>query len=80
MATNPRIESEDLPPEISQGAPASSDEGFEAQIRAFELGLLRRGLHNTNWNQRKTAEILKLSYDQFPPPSTANTNWTKKKP
>jgi DNA-binding NtrC family response regulator len=48
-----------------QDTPASSDEGFEAQTRAFELGLLRRALHNTGWNQRKTAEILKLSYDQF---------------
>ena len=65
MAQNLKIEAEDLPPEILQDTPASLDEGFEAQTRAFELGLLRRALHNTSWNQRKTAEILKLSYDQF---------------
>ena len=65
MATAPEIEPEDLPPEIFQGAPAPSGEGFDAQVQSFELGLLRRMLLATQWNQRQAAAQLKLSYDQF---------------
>ena len=65
VATGAQIEPADFPPEVTRSAPAASDEGFEAQTRAFELGLLRRALHETGWNQRETAGRLKLSYDQF---------------
>ena len=61
------MEAEDLPPEIGQDlfTASSPDSGFEDQTRAFELGLLRRVLHDTGWNQRTAASRLMLSYDQF---------------
>ncbi|MCZ6635320.1 MAG: sigma-54 dependent transcriptional regulator [bacterium] len=66
VATGSQIEPGDLPPEIAGDVPiVSSGEGYEAQIRAFELGLLRRSLNETVWNQREAAKKLKLSYDQF---------------
>ena len=65
MAAGPAIEPDDLPSEITRDVPEPSGEGFEAQARAFELGLLRRALHATGWNQRQAAAQLKLSYDQF---------------
>ncbi len=65
MVAGPAIEPDDLPPEIASGAFEPSGEGFEAQTRAFELGLLRQALHATAWNQRQAAAQLKLSYDQF---------------
>jgi len=65
VAQGDRIEPGDLPPEVGQTMPTASGEGFEAQIQAFELGLLRRSLNETSWNQRDAANQLKLSYDQF---------------
>jgi DNA-binding NtrC family response regulator len=68
VATGPCLEVEDLPPEISSGAPLpteSEDRGFEAELEAFELSLIRRALADTGWNQRKAANALDLSYDQF---------------
>jgi DNA-binding NtrC family response regulator len=67
VAQGPTIEPGDLPPEISQQMPLSpaSGDGFEAQMHAFELGLLRRVLNEASWNQREAAKQLKLSYDQF---------------
>ena len=67
VARGTAIEPGDLPPEVAQHAPASvgMDSGFEAQVRSFELGLLRRVLHDVSWSQRKAADQLKLSYDQF---------------
>ena len=66
VAAGSQIELGDLPPEIASDIPiVSSGEGYEAQIRAFELGLLRRSLNETVWNQREAAKNLQLSYDQF---------------
>ena len=65
MATGPSIEPRDLPPEISSGAASAPGDGFDDQVTAFELGLLRSALSRANWNQRKAAESLSLSYDQF---------------
>ena len=65
MALGPAIEPVDLPPEVAgetEGVPA---EGLEAQVQAFELGMLRRALRTTNWNQRRAAVLLNLTYDQF---------------
>lgn len=67
MAQGEVIELHDLSPEITQRTLMVGDtgEGFEAQIRAFELGLLRGKLNEVNWNQREAAKQLQLSYDQF---------------
>jgi DNA-binding NtrC family response regulator len=67
VAQGTNLEPGDLPFEISQQTswPGDTGEGFDAQIRAFELGLLRRALNENNWNQRDAADQLKLSYDQF---------------
>ena len=67
VARGSAIEPGDLPPEVAQHAPASPglDNGFEAQVRSFELGLLRRILSEVSWNQREAAKQLELSYDQF---------------
>ncbi len=67
VARGPAIEPGDLPPEVSQQAPlsAGSGDGFDAQVRAFELNLLRRVLSEVSWNQREAAKQLKLSYDQL---------------
>ena len=68
VATGSCLEVEDLPPEISSGSPLSTEpggKGFEAELETFELGLIRRALADTGWNQRKAADVLELSYDQF---------------
>lgn len=69
VATGESLEVRDLPPEIANGTStgASDDghKGFEAELAAFELDLLRRALNASGWNQRKAAEALELSYDQF---------------
>ncbi len=65
MATGSSIEPQDLSPEIHGNAPTSFGEGFDAQVKSFELGLLRRTLNEASWNQRQAAEALQLSYDQF---------------
>lgn len=38
---------------------------FKQQVRDFEIRLLRQAYKNCHFNQRKTAEMLGLSYDQF---------------
>jgi DNA-binding NtrC family response regulator len=68
VAKGARLEIEDLPPEVAQGEQATPDtdrQGFEAELETFELSLLRRALVASGWNQRKAAESLELSYDQF---------------
>ncbi len=67
VARGTEIESGDLPPEVSQQAPQSSEssDGFESQVQSFEMSLLRRILNKVSWNQREAAKQLKLSYDQF---------------
>lgn len=67
VARGAEIESGDLPPEVSQQAPQSSEssDGFESQVQSFEMSLLRRILNKVSWNQREAAKQLKLSYDQF---------------
>jgi len=71
VAAGRDLEVEDLPTEISNGqqtvagVPAAGSGGFEKELEAFELGMLRRALETANWNQRKAAESLSLSYDQF---------------
>ena len=67
MAQGEKIELSDLSPEMTQRVLLSGNtgEGFEAQMRGFELGLLRRTLNEVDWNQREAAKQLQLSYDQF---------------
>ena len=67
VARESEIEPGDLPPEVSQHAPQSSESsnGFESQVLSFELSLLLRTLNDVSWNQREAAKQLKLSYDQF---------------
>lgn len=67
VARGTEIEPGDLPPEVSQQTPQSSEpsDGFESQVQSFELSLLRRILNKASWNQREAAKQLKLSYDQF---------------
>ncbi len=67
VARETAIEPGDLPPEVSQQAPQSSEssDGFESQVQSFEMSLLRRILNTVSWNQREAAKQLKLSYDQF---------------
>ena len=67
VARETAIEPGDLPPEVSQQAPQSSEssDGFESQVQSFEMSLLRRILNKVSWNQREAAKQLKLSYDQF---------------
>lgn len=65
VATGTDLGIDDLPPEVVNEAGTSPDGGFEGQLQAFELGLLRRALRATNWNQRKAAAALDLTYDQF---------------
>lgn len=69
VASGESLEVEDLPPEVSQGGaqttPSGEGRGFEAELEAFELSLIRRALLDSGWNQRKAAEALELSYDQF---------------
>ena len=64
-ASGDAIEAADLPPEVAQGEIAREGEGFEAQTKAFELGLIRGALNSAGWNQREAARQLELSYDQF---------------
>ncbi len=64
-ASGDAVEAVDLPPEVARGEVAQEGEGFEAQTKAFELGLLRASLNTVDWNQREAARQLKLSYDQF---------------
>ncbi len=68
VAGGTSLEIEDFPPEVTQGesvGAGTDGQGFEAELEAFELGLLRRALSGTGWNQRKAADSLELSYDQF---------------
>ena len=67
MAQGHMIDVGDLSPEITERVLLLGDtgDGFEGQIRAFELGLLRRTLNEVDWNQREAAKQLQLSYDQF---------------
>ncbi len=67
MAKGEKIDLGDLSPEITERVLLAGDtgDGFEGQIRAFELGLLRRTLNEVDWNQREAAKQLQLSYDQF---------------
>ena len=67
VARGTEIESGDLPPEVSQQVPQSSEssDGFKSQVQSFEMSLLLRILNKVSWNQREAAKQLKLSYDQF---------------
>ncbi len=67
VARETAIEPGDLPPEVSQQAPQSSEssDGFESQVQSFEMSLLLCILNTVSWNQREAAKQLKLSYDQF---------------
>ena len=38
---------------------------FRSHMQDYEKQLLRRALQQNQFNQRKTAEFLKLSYDQL---------------
>jgi psp operon transcriptional activator len=44
---------------------SSQTGGFLARVRAFEAGLLSQALAENQFNQRKTAEALGLTYDQL---------------
>ena len=54
---------EDLPAEIWEGK--STSVGFEDRLDEFERHLLLQTLKESEWNQRKAAEALRLSYDKF---------------
>ncbi|HUW59941.1 MAG TPA: phage shock protein operon transcriptional activator [Candidatus Bathyarchaeia archaeon] len=41
------------------------DRSFEALVRDYQAGLVRDALMRARYNQRKAAELLGLSYDQF---------------
>ena len=41
------------------------DGGFKDAVQSFELSLIRRALEQNRYNQKKTADTLALSYDQF---------------
>lgn len=38
---------------------------FKGAVETYELGLLEKALKKTKYNQRRAAEILEMSYDQF---------------
>ena len=46
-------------------APRETPRDFRAAVEAYEIQLLRRGLRENKFNQRKTAKALGLSYHQF---------------
>lgn len=47
-------------------APAIGEEtGFDEAVRALELRMMRRALRKAQYNQRRAADLLKLSYHQF---------------
>ncbi len=52
-------------PAAAQEENSGSDDGFPAKVAAFEYRLLRQALDAAARNQRRTAEILGLSYDQL---------------
>ncbi len=39
--------------------------GFKEAVEAFEIRLLKQALEKNRYNQKKTADMLELSYDQF---------------
>ncbi|MCX5769068.1 MAG: phage shock protein operon transcriptional activator [Candidatus Hydrogenedentes bacterium] len=49
------------PPQLPGGVPT----GFEELVGAYQAGLVRDALVRARYNQRKAAELLGLSYDQF---------------
>ena len=50
----------------SAAAPARLDSAsFKEQVQDYEIGLLREALKQCQFNQRKTAKVLGLSYDQL---------------
>jgi len=57
------IEVDELPRDLL----AASDPGktFSEKVAAFERSLLRQGLEQAGGNQKKAAELLGMSYDQF---------------
>jgi len=46
-------------------APVDIDLPFRDAVSAFEISLLRKALRQSRYNQKKTAEVLGLSYDQL---------------
>lgn len=54
-----------LPAEARQGEPPSLPLDLRSQVEALETTLLRQALAQAQFNQRKAAELLGLSYHQF---------------
>jgi DNA-binding NtrC family response regulator len=59
----PTVDASDLPPEVTSGEkPAVT---FEEQISALERRLVDTALRDARWNQKRAAQVLGLTYDQF---------------
>src|SRR5205823_32091 len=57
------VDAGDLPPEVTAGEkPAVT---FEEQISALEKRLVDSALRDARWNQKRAAQLLGLTYDQF---------------
>lgn len=49
----------------TEALPPESSGNFKQQVQDYEIGLLRKALQDCQFNQRKTARHLGLSYDQL---------------
>jgi psp operon transcriptional activator len=60
-APSPRAEKIDEP----ETEPIHHDQSFKESIRQYEIRLVRSALERARFNQRKAADLLQLTYDQF---------------
>jgi psp operon transcriptional activator len=58
---SPRAEKIDEP----ETEPIHHDQSFKESIRQYEIRLVRSALERARFNQRKAADLLQLTYDQF---------------
>ncbi len=68
VATGEAVEPADLPPEITIGKTAPSDQttaSFDDQLEGLERGILRRALDEANGSQKSAATALGLTYDRY---------------
>ncbi|MDT8397993.1 MAG: phage shock protein operon transcriptional activator [Pseudomonadales bacterium] len=52
-------------PETTSAAPGTATIDFKRQVQAYETQLIRQALQHCQFNQRKAANLLGLSYDQL---------------
>lgn len=62
-SSRPEAADERLPEE--PGKTGQTRKSFSEAVEEFEVGLIRRALEDAKFNQRKSAELLGLTYDQF---------------